>query len=43
MIRGRGMVTVEDRIGWGTQLDIWMPSCAEADNYGRQEVEIARG
>lgn len=43
MIRGRGWVTVEDRIGYGTQLDIWMSSCADAVAYGRQEVEISRG
>lgn len=32
--------TVLDRIGWGTQLDVWVPSCWEARQYGRQSIEI---
>jgi hypothetical protein len=27
---GRLRFTVKDRIGWGTQLDFWVPSCAQA-------------
>jgi 3D (Asp-Asp-Asp) domain-containing protein len=33
-------VVIEDRIGWGSDLDIWMPSCAEAIAYGRREIEV---
>lgn len=29
---------VEDRIGWGTSLDFWMPSCGAALQYGRRGV-----
>lgn len=31
-------VTVEDRIGHGSDLDLWTPSCSEARNYGRRRV-----
>ncbi len=34
------IVTIEDRIGWGSDLDIWMPSCAQAITYGRREIEV---
>lgn len=29
---------VEDRIGYGTALDLWMPSCGSAINYGRRSI-----
>jgi len=32
--------TVMDRIGWGSELDFWLPSCWEARQYGRQWIEI---
>lgn len=35
-VLGRHRWTVRDRIGWGTQLDFWMPSCAQAIAYGRR-------
>lgn len=37
---GYGEVTVEDRIGSGSQLDIWMPSCAAAREFGRRWLEV---
>ena len=35
-VLGRRRWTVRDRIGWGTELDFWMPSCAQAIAYGRR-------
>jgi 3D (Asp-Asp-Asp) domain-containing protein len=35
--------TVMDRIGWGSELDFWLPSCWEARQYGRQWIEIEVG
>lgn len=32
----RRYFTVADRIGYGTQLDVWMPVCADAIAYGRR-------
>jgi 3D (Asp-Asp-Asp) domain-containing protein len=32
--------TVMDRIGWGTQLDFWVPSCARAVQWGRRRVRV---
>jgi 3D (Asp-Asp-Asp) domain-containing protein len=37
-ILGRRLFIVRDRIGHGTQLDIWMPSCSGAVRYGRRAV-----
>lgn len=34
--------TVEDRIGHGTQFDVWTPSCATADRYGRHQIQVRR-
>ena len=34
------IVTVADRIGWGSQLDIFTWSCNEALWYGREEVQV---
>jgi 3D (Asp-Asp-Asp) domain-containing protein len=31
---------VEDRIGWGTQLDFWVPSCGMAYAWGRRTVRV---
>lgn len=45
-VQGRRTYTVRDRIGWGSELDIWMPSCSMAVGYGRRRVsyrvEVAR-
>lgn len=35
---GRSVFTVEDRIGWGSELDIYNSSEASCSAYGRQEV-----
>src|SRR5436190_22279985 len=35
---GRRYFHVRDRIGWGTQLDLWSPTCAQARRFGRQRV-----
>lgn len=37
-VRGRRWFTVEDRIGHGSQLDIFMPSCAAAIQWGRRQI-----
>lgn len=34
---------VRDRIGHGTTLDIWMPSCAQAIAWGRRTVKVREG
>lgn len=34
--RGRKRFVVRDRIGWGTELDLWTPSCSHARWYGRR-------
>jgi 3D (Asp-Asp-Asp) domain-containing protein len=34
---------VRDRIGWGTQLDFWVPSCAQALAWGRRTVRLKVG
>lgn len=34
------VLTVEDRIGSGSEFDIWMPSCRAAIQYGRKTVHI---
>lgn len=39
-IQHYGEVVVEDRIGWGSQLDVFMASCQAADEYGRRYVEV---
>ena len=31
---------VEDRIGWGTSLDLYTPSCSAAISYGRRLERI---
>ena len=37
---GRSTFTVEDRIGSGSQLDIFQPSCAAAIAYGRETEHV---
>lgn len=34
---------VRDRIGHGSELDIWMSSCADALRYGRRTVKVRVG
>jgi len=33
-------LTVEDRIGYGSQFDIWIYSCGAALNYGRNYITV---
>jgi 3D (Asp-Asp-Asp) domain-containing protein len=40
---GRRRWVVRDRIGWGTELDFWQPSCSAAIAWGRRTVRIRRG
>lgn len=42
-VLGRHRWVVRDRIGWGTELDFWMPSCGQAVSYGRRIVRMAVG
>lgn len=37
---GLKMHVVRDRIGWGSQLDFWVPSCAAARVWGRRTVRL---
>lgn len=39
-VPGLGTYVVEDRVGWGTDFDVWTPSCATADRWGRQHLEV---
>jgi 3D (Asp-Asp-Asp) domain-containing protein len=39
---GRRYYRVRDRIGWGTQLDFWLPTCSAARAWGRRTVRIRR-
>lgn len=34
------VVTVEDRIGYGSQLDVFNPSCQWSIDYGRELVQV---
>lgn len=40
---GRRRFVVRDRIGWGTPLDFWTPSCASAIAWGRRTVHVRLG
>ena len=42
-VLGRRRFTVRDRIGYGTELDIWSPSCAFSVAYGRRIVTYRLG
>lgn len=37
-IFGHRVVVVRDRIGWGSQLDIFTSSCTAAQRFGRRRV-----
>lgn len=41
VIPGLGTFVVEDRVGWGTDFDVWTPSCATADRWGRHRLQVA--
>lgn len=40
---GARRFVVRDRIGWGTQLDFWLPSCSWAISWGRRVVRVRVG
>lgn len=40
LIEGLGEYVVEDRIGHGSEFDIFTPSCAEADRFGRHRARV---
>jgi 3D (Asp-Asp-Asp) domain-containing protein len=42
-VRGIHRWIVRDRIGYGTQLDLWTPSCSAAVAYGRRTVRVWKG
>ena len=39
---GRRRFTVRDRIGWGSDLDLWAPSCGMSLGWGRRTVRVRR-
>lgn len=39
-IEGLGEFVVEDRIGHGSEFDIFTPSCGEADRFGRKHRRV---
>lgn len=39
-VYGRHRWVVRDRIGWGTELDFWARSCAQARVYGRRTIRM---
>lgn len=42
-IEGIGEFDVQDRIGHGSEFDIFTPSCAEARRFGRQHHRVTIG
>lgn len=40
---GQQRWVVRDRIGWGTSIDFWAPSCALSRIFGRQIIRVAEG
>jgi len=41
--RGRRRYVIRDRIGYGTQLDLWTGSCSTAIRWGRRNVRFRLG
>lgn len=39
-VPGMGTYTVEDRVGYGTDFDVWTSSCAMADRWGRHHLQV---
>ena len=39
-VPGWGLVEVTDRIGWGSDLDLYMNSCAAARAWGRRHLRV---
>jgi 3D (Asp-Asp-Asp) domain-containing protein len=42
LVPGRGEVVVKDRIGYGSDLDLYMSSCAEAEAWGRRSLLVTQ-
>jgi 3D (Asp-Asp-Asp) domain-containing protein len=40
LVEGVGEVTVEDRIGWGSDLDLFGPSEAFCRQFGRRHLRV---
>jgi 3D (Asp-Asp-Asp) domain-containing protein len=40
VIPGLGTFTVEDRIGYGSNFDVWTASCATAIGWGRHTLNV---
>ena len=40
---GRRRYIVRDRIGWGSELDFWVPSCERARRWGRRDMKYRIG
>ena len=40
---GRRLFVVRDRIGYGSELDLWTGSCGQARQYGRRDVRYRIG
>ncbi len=40
---GKRRYIVRDRIGYGTELDFWVPTCSEAYAWGRRSVRYRLG
>jgi hypothetical protein len=40
MVFGRRYFRVEDRIGWGSQIDFYDPSCSAAEWFGRRSERV---
>lgn len=40
-IPGLGTFVVEDRIGYGSDFDVWTPSCATATSWGRRTLTVS--
>ena len=40
VIEGMGTYVVEDRIGYGSEFDIWTSACSTANNFGRHRMRV---
>lgn len=40
LVEGIGVITVEDRIGWGSDLDIFRTSESECRQFGRRNLRV---
>ncbi len=40
---GRRRYTITDRIGYGSSLDLWTSSCADANAFGRRRTSYRIG